>query len=298
MSLDKNSIKTRPVRVFKDSIGSSFYILSNRKKRIIKFPPSVKTLKDAQRYVLDKTIVKIPKFKKPKQLIKIKYEAKTLKGESTDDVLKKIEEEHILKKKFEDYENNITKSTVESKEDNILDSDIFSEIEQTGQGQVEPKRNETLPSLYSDEIDDYFRDQPNYSGTIASDQILDLPKTIPQGFVMNLDKSNQPGSHWVGVYICEDSVEYFDPLGNPIPPTIQKDLLSFTRSLDLPYMMKLKVNEIKQQHGNSHRCGYHSIRFVDDRLHDIPFPLTSRYKEDLNQTKKGEGIIKSEFKFI
>lgn len=172
-----------------------------------------------------------------------------------------------------------------------------------GNGEVDRDTGNPLPALYSDEIDEYFKDQPMYSGTIASDQISELPLTLPQGFVMNLDKSNQPGSHWVSIYMDQDSIEYFDPLADKPPAHVIKDLKKFIHKLGAPTMMKMKINEIKQQHGNSHHCGYHAIRFLDDRFNGIPFPLSTRYLNGKthgsgSNTKEGEAIIRKEFSFI
>ncbi len=167
-----------------------------------------------------------------------------------------------------------------------------------GNGEVDRDTGNPLPPLYSDEIDEYFANEPMYAGTIASDQIDELPLMLPMGFVMNLDKSNQPGSHWVGIYLDQSSVEYFDPLANKPPPHVIHDIKQLLKRLNAPTMMKMKINEIKQQHGNSYHCGYHAIRFLDDRFNGIPFPLTTRYGEGKSNVKQGEEVIKKEFSFI
>lgn len=156
-----------------------------------------------------------------------------------------------------------------------------------------------LPPLYSDEIEDYFRNQPLFSGVIASDQIDTLPNVIPQGFIMNLDTSDQDGSHWVAVYINNDSIEYFDPLADPPSKEFIIDMKNKIKKMNVPYLMKFKINKIQQQHGSSFKCGYHSIRFLDDRFHDIPFPLSSRYTDEkISNVKHGEGAVNREFSYI
>jgi len=167
--------------------------------------------------------------------------------------------------------------------------------------------NNPLPALWDEQIEEFFKDEPQFAGVIASDQIEDLPNKLPMGFVMNRDASDQPGSHWIGVYISGDSVEYFDPLADPPSKETIKDIHNKLIQMKVPILMKFKVNKIKQQHGNSHHCGYHVMRFLDDRFAGIPFPLSTRYGtqgKDLkpntitNNTQEGEKIIKEEFKLI
>lgn len=167
-----------------------------------------------------------------------------------------------------------------------------------------------LPALYSDEIEDFFDDEktyPEWGGVISSDQIDELPKKFPIGFVMNLDKSNQKGSHWVAAYISNDAVEYFDPFGKEPSDSFKIDIQKFIKKLKVPVMMKLKVNKVQRQHGNSIKCGYHSMRFLDDRFSGVPFEKATGFrdiveKDNDNDTipdwENGENAIKKEFSYI
>lgn len=155
-----------------------------------------------------------------------------------------------------------------------------------------------LPALYNDEIEDFFSNEklyPNFGGVIAADQIKELPKKLPIGFIMNLDESNEPGSHWVAVYISGDSVEYYDPLAQPPSESFKKDIKKYLESMKVPTLMKFKINKVADQHGNSHKCGYHSIRFLDDRFRGVPFKNTTRFE---NNSKEGEEKINKEFQYI
>jgi len=152
-----------------------------------------------------------------------------------------------------------------------------------------------LDALYNDEIDDFFEDYPNYGGTISADQIQDLPKKLPIGFIMNLDNSNEPGSHWVAVYIDQNSVEYFDPLADPPTQEFKKDIKKYIESMNLPNLLKFKINKVKQQNSRTETCGFHSIRFLDDRFSGIPYNWSTRYKDN---SEKGEKNVDKEFSFI
>lgn len=53
-----------------------------------------------------------------------------------------------------------------------------------------------------------------FHGVFPRDIIPHHPPAQPSAIVINLDKSNQPGSHWVACFIDENGFgEYFDPFG-------------------------------------------------------------------------------------
>lgn len=155
-----------------------------------------------------------------------------------------------------------------------------------------------LPALWNDQIEDFFEGNPEFGGVISSDEINDLPNKIPMGFIMNLSPSNEEGSHWVACYITGDSVEYFDPFAEPPSDDFKKQITKKIKDMKIPVMLKFKINKIKQQHGNSFRCGYHSIRFLDDRMNGIEFPMASRFGGKLDNSKEGEKKVLEEFSLI
>jgi hypothetical protein len=154
-----------------------------------------------------------------------------------------------------------------------------------------------LPALWNDQIDDYFSRSkyPNYGGTIAADQIKDLPKKLPIGFIMNLDDSSEPGSHWVAVYISGDSVEYFDPLGQPPSDSFKKDIKKYLEGMKIPILMKFKINNVKWQSDTSNHCGWFCIQWLDNRFNNIPFVNATKFT---NLAVEGEKKLKKEFDYI
>lgn len=178
-------------------------------------------------------------------------------------------------------------------------------IEQYGTGV-----NKKLPALYSDEIEDFFKDQkeyPYFGGVISADEIDRLPKKLPLGFIMNLDNADQKGSHWVAVYISNDSIEYFDPFGKEPTDNFKARIQKFLRDLNVPVMFKFKINRVQRQHGNSYKCGYHSMRFLDDRFAGVPFEKATGYdnvkngdneKDELVDWRAGEKAVNDEFEYI
>lgn len=171
---------------------------------------------------------------------------------------------------------------------------IPEEEEQSGAGR------KYLTALYNDQIDDYFADEPRFTGTIASDEILTkIPKKIPQGFIMNTDPSNMPGEHWVACYISPDSIEYYDPEAQQPSSRFTKDIHKLITKWELPVMLKYKINRVKDQRTGTNYCGYHCMRFLDDRFHGIPYELTTRFSSPIkDESSKGYSDIKKEFSII
>ena len=104
---------------------------------------------------------------------------------------------------------------------------------------------------------------------IPSDRVKDLKldRLGRLAFIMNLDDSSQPGSHWVSANIDSEHgkfIEYYDSLGNK--PT--KDFLQQVKTLvgTSKSLLKLKTNRIADQSINSSNCGYFAVKFLKDRI--------------------------------
>ena len=87
------------------------------------------------------------------------------------------------------------------------------------------------------------------------------------GFVFNLDKHNEPGSHWVSLFVDMDNkiIYYFDSGGDFIPNEIKllsKRIREQGLQLNKPIHFKYYDN-----HGNDHQkgnteCGMYSLFFI------------------------------------
>jgi len=64
---------------------------------------------------------------------------------------------------------------------------------------------------------------PNFRGVFCRNELPYEPKVNESG-IMNLSKSSNPGSHWVGYYKHGDERIYFDSYGQVVPKEIQKYL--------------------------------------------------------------------------
>lgn len=97
------------------------------------------------------------------------------------------------------------------------------------------------------------------------------------GIIFNLDRHDQPGSHWVAMYMELDDgeIEYYDSYGTRPPPLIfkfMKDMCSMGNH-QFEHVFKIEYNKKRHQYGGS-ECGIYSMNFILERLrgktlHDI-----------------------------
>jgi hypothetical protein len=88
------------------------------------------------------------------------------------------------------------------------------------------------------------------------------------GVIFNLDKHNQPGSHWVAMYFCYDSGQccYWDSYAvkpNPEVVTLMNRLKD--QSHGMGKTITLKINDVRHQYKNS-ECGVYCIYFLTSLL--------------------------------
>ena len=166
---------------------------------------------------------------------------------------------------------------------------------QTGKGE-DPLISEE--GLSTTQIDSLMKRYPHFLGTIASNQLYDLiPLIKPRtefGFVMNLDKSNQPGSHWVSMY-CDGktSMEYFNSFADPPSNQFMRDLRTIAEQVNSDQYLDLKQNHVIEQSNNSTNCGFFAMKFLIDRFHGKPFQDCTTYDEHLRGEKDIREWIKT-----
>jgi len=157
-------------------------------------------------------------------------------------------------------------------------------IAQTGDGKkIEPLSNFGLERIMAP-----YR-QDGFVGVIAADQIPTLSKFVNRSdimaFIMNLDTSDKPGSHWVAVWINMTnnkygSIEvcYYDPLGDPATERTIKDLKQLlSNRIGLDVLPKFKQNLVPQQRANSNTCGYIAAQFLRRMFHGEPWSEATDY---------------------
>ena len=143
-----------------------------------------------------------------------------------------------------------------------------------------------MKGLYDSQIFDMMKKYPQFAGVIARDQIdmikPYLKKNKYVGFIINLDKSNQDGSHWNSILIDyrpdigSQSIEYYDSFGRKMPLDIEHNL----KQIIPPYLtLKKKENHIQRQKDSSSNCGFFAIDFLEKRFKEMPFKEASGANE-------------------
>lgn len=176
--------------------------------------------------------------------------------------------------------------------------------------------------LYNDEIEKIAKKRiKDYVPVIPSDHLNELPKYVARGdkrfgFVVNTNPSTSDGSgndsyppgHWTAVFINNEddypSIEFFDPLAQGKMP---EDLIKMCRRIAVKMnpevMFKYKQNMLRRQSKMTSNCGWHCVKFLDDRYNGVPFSEATGYDdymESLNNTpdasRDGEKEIASYIK--
>ena len=175
----------------------------------------------------------------------------------------------------------------------------------SGKGQSVGQSAHDDDGLYTDEIEKILKEKTHrIIPVIASDQVKSLVPLVDKNtkdfaFVMNLDNSKQPGSHWVAVYISrpDASVEYYDSLVHQPTREFMRDIKLLVEKMEDNVYYKFKVNMIKDQSDDSSNCGYFVINFLDKRLNGGKFKEASFWQE-VDASTRGEKEIEKYKSYI
>ena len=105
------------------------------------------------------------------------------------------------------------------------------------------------------EIKNYFKNDPNFLGCFPFNDLPPFPQKLPAFMIINTDKKNQPGEHWLGLVLTNKKCFYFDSFGVPI---MEEDIVSYLRQK----YKKVTINNECIQHFSSASCGLYCIAFV------------------------------------
>ncbi|DAC80298.1 TPA_asm: adenain [Terrapene box turtle adintovirus] len=120
----------------------------------------------------------------------------------------------------------------------------------------------------------------------------------PLGLVVNTHPHNQPGEHWLALYLAErNRGEFFDSYGHPpnsvlFPKSIMKFLNK--NATDMVFHNR------QLQDPRSVACGYHCVFFLHHRSKGLSFDrILKLYSNDLVQNDRMVmNFVKSKFKFL
>ena len=100
-----------------------------------------------------------------------------------------------------------------------------------------------------------------------------VPATDFIGMVFNLDKHNQPGSHWISLFINipKREINFWDSFAMS-PPAEVGNLIKKVQAQGnkLGIKFKVQINKRKHQLKNT-ECGVYSINFIVEQLEGKPF---------------------------
>jgi hypothetical protein len=106
-------------------------------------------------------------------------------------------------------------------------------------------------------IDNLLKPVSNFIGVYARDELSSLTLGFDEGLIINTDKRDEPGEHWVAIYKENDGFcEYFDPYG--LPP-LQDEFYNF---LSTNSKVGFGYNANQLQCVECVTCGHYCIEYI------------------------------------
>ena len=100
-------------------------------------------------------------------------------------------------------------------------------------------------------INNLLKDNKNFKGCFSKDQISLIENN--NSMIINLNNSNEPGSHWIALKRVKNTIFVFDSFGiGYLPMTIFKVHKNF----------KIITNIYQIQHISSNLCGMFCVLFI------------------------------------
>ena len=124
---------------------------------------------------------------------------------------------------------------------------------------------------------DYAEKSSKFSDRCVWEELckFDLGKLIKEhktkiGIVFNLDKHDQPGSHWVAMYvdIRKKMIYFFDSTGASIPKYLNKLVNTFMeQGKKYNILFKFQQNHPKEHQRGGTECGIYVLYFIVNMIH-------------------------------
>ena len=120
-----------------------------------------------------------------------------------------------------------------------------------------------------------------FRGAYASDMVPLISKIKTQAFIINTDKANSPGDHWVGLVVSGGKCQYFDSFGYE---NLNLDILNVCKKAGIQrYVFSTK----QIQPAYSDKCGFYCIAFVLSFIHGISYrSFLNLFSDDLDKNDK------------
>lgn len=181
---------------------------------------------------------------------------------------------------------------------------------------IEGKGDDGDDGLYNDQIEKIMvKRVKDFVPVIPADKTEELLKYVGKGdkrfsAIVNTADSSSDGTgkngnslgHWTAVFINNEddypSIEFFDPLVSEIDDRLYNTLRKIAKRMNGELYFKYKPNMIRRQKLNKSTCGYHAMKFIENRINGVPFSEASGYDEFIEKqkvildgTKEGEAEI-------
>ena len=114
--------------------------------------------------------------------------------------------------------------------------------------------------LSNEKIEKILNCCKSFIGCFACDQLETLSLThFPCFLIVNTDKLNESGSHWIALYISRSKIEMFDSLGLIFENKIPIPILAFIQRFSISRSFKFNR---RLQPDSSVLCGFYCIFFI------------------------------------
>ena len=105
------------------------------------------------------------------------------------------------------------------------------------------------------QITSILRENENFLGCFASDQLPSIPSSFPKSMIINTATANSRGEHWVALVLKKKCCFYFDSFGLPI---LNDNILNFVSEI----YNKVSYTDVCIQNVFSDYCGKFCIAFI------------------------------------
>ena len=104
-----------------------------------------------------------------------------------------------------------------------------------------------------------------YANVCAVDELPSHVATYPNAFIVNTDERDEPGEHWIAVYLpSPQKAEFFDSYGHA-PCYFNDKLCHFLSSYDIHYNTRVFQGPL------STVCGHYCVLFILHRARGVSF---------------------------
>ena len=137
--------------------------------------------------------------------------------------------------------------------------------------------------LTNHDLESFLSPDTKLFSIISDDEVEQIDPKIQKYYIVNLDLSRGPGTHWIALGIFRETIEFFDPLGCEVLnwPNLPVGLLKF---LFRASFKKTIVRIERLQSDKSVQCGLYCVFYIMHRqyfsLQAIIDYLDQRKKDD------------------